>query len=61
MAKESLVVHVWKLLFKEYMKTIKKKKKIFKVEEKKIIEEALIPLLGLKYIHIYILGFALPL
>ena len=45
MAKDSLVVHVWKLLKK------KKNHKINffnKVEEKKITEEEFIPLLGLK-------------
>ena len=57
MAKESLVVHVQKLLFKKYMKN--HKNKFFnKVEGKKIIYEELIPLLGFK---IYILEFALLL
>ena len=47
MAKESLVDHVRKLLFKKYMKN---HKIIFikKVEEKKITEDELISLLGFK-------------
>ena len=54
------MVHVRRLLFKKYMKN---HKIIYiyiyfnKVKEKKIIEEELIPLLGLKNI----LGFALLL
>ena len=51
-----MVVYVQKLLFKKYMK---KHKIIFflnKVEEKKIIEEELIPILDFKQ---NILGFAL--
>ena len=54
MAKESLVVHVRKLILKKYMKNHKIIFFFNRVEEKKTIEEELIPLLGLKYIHIYI-------
>ena len=51
MAEESLVVHVQKLLFLKYMKNHKTIFFFFflnKVEEKKIVEEKLIPLLGFK-------------
>ena len=63
MVKESLMVYVQKLLLKKYMKNNNIYIYIYifffnKVEEKKIIEEELIPLLGFKK---YILGFALLL
>ena len=48
MAKESLVVHEWKLLFKKYMKNHKIKFFLNKVERKKITKEELILLLSLK-------------
>ena len=56
MAKESLIVHVGKLLFKKYMKNHKIIFFFNKLEEKKIKKEELIPLLSLKK---KILGFAL--
>ena len=62
MVKESLMVYVQKLLLKKYMKNNNIYIYIYiyinKVEEKKIIEEKLIPLLGFKK---YILAFALLL
>ena len=58
MVKESLMVYVQKLLLKKYMKNNYIYIYINKVEEKKIIEEKLIPLLGFKK---YILAFALLL
>ena len=48
MAKESLMVHVGKLLFKKYMKNHKINFFFNKLEEKKIKKEELIPLLSLK-------------
>ena len=49
MAKESLLVHVRKLILKKYMKNHKINFFFFnRVEEKKTIEEELIPLLGFK-------------
>ena len=51
MAKESLIVHVGKLLFKKYMKNHKIIFFFNKLEEKKIKKEELIPLLSLKKIY----------